>query len=271
MELPRISVVIRTLNSGSTLRAVLKGLDLKEGDELIVVDSGSTDGTLAAAAEYKARVVSIPPGTFTFGGSLNTGFRAATNPWVLSLSSHCAPERQDLLERYRQAAAQANDQVTAMVGPIVGEFENPIKAGLTYYQRGDLAHGFGFYAGNPNALYRRTAWASRPFAEPGGGEDFRWFLAALEAGETLLGVHAAEVRYISQRPAREFYKKGRIDYRVAQELFTAHQPTPKGLVIRFVKVVVFWIAGRMSFHTAKGSFIHYIGTMVEARHMRRSR
>lgn len=267
MDLPRLSVVVRTYNSGVTLAPVLKGLDLEAGDELIIVDSGSTDQTLGIATQYRARILSIKKEDFTFGGSLNLGFRAATNPWILSLSSHCAPEHADLLQRYRVAAAKVGSDVTAMVGPIVGEFDNPIRAGHTYYSQGDLAHGFGFYAGNPNALYRRSTWINRPFAEPGGGEDFRWFFAALDAGETLVGVHAAEVRYISRRPAREFYKKGRIDYRVACELFTAHQPSWKGLAIRFIKVVVFWLIGRMSFPTAKGSLIHYIGTLVEARHL----
>ena len=40
-----ISVLIRTFNSGKTLEPVLAALALVEGDQLVVVDSGSTDAT----------------------------------------------------------------------------------------------------------------------------------------------------------------------------------------------------------------------------------
>jgi glycosyltransferase involved in cell wall biosynthesis len=42
--------------------------------EIILVDSGSTDGTVAIAESFPVRVVKIDPKDFTFGYSLNQWF-----------------------------------------------------------------------------------------------------------------------------------------------------------------------------------------------------
>ncbi|HTI72092.1 MAG TPA: glycosyltransferase [Candidatus Limnocylindria bacterium] len=272
MELPRLSVVVRTFDSESTLPMVLKRLDLEPGDELIVVDSGSTDKTLEIARAFQAKIIQLPPGTFTYDGALNTGFGAASKAWVLSLSSHCLPENGDLLARYRNAISRVDERVTAMVGPIVGEHGNPIPSGLTFYVQGELTRGFGFGAGNPNTLYRRTAWEKRPFFIPDGGhgEDFRWYFAALAAGETLVGVHAAEVRYISKRSMSHFYTKGQMDYRIGNELGFGYQPSFKGFIVRLVKVTAFLVIGKMTFHAAKASGAHYTGFYLQALQQRRA-
>ena len=52
-----ISVLIRTFNSGKTLERVLAALPLEEGDEFVVIDSGSTDATLAIARQRGVRVI----------------------------------------------------------------------------------------------------------------------------------------------------------------------------------------------------------------------
>ncbi len=74
MTEPRLSVVIVTWNSVSTLRTSLPPLveQLRDGDQLIVADNGSSDGTPGLVAELAptAQIVQM-------GG--NTGFAAAAN------------------------------------------------------------------------------------------------------------------------------------------------------------------------------------------------
>ena len=43
-----------------------------------MIDSGSTDGTVAIASRYADHVVEIPPEEFSYGGTLNLGSRLAT-------------------------------------------------------------------------------------------------------------------------------------------------------------------------------------------------
>ena len=55
-----ISVVIRTCDSARTLERVILGLGRAEGDEVIVVDSGSRDATLNIAKKHGAIIVPAP-------------------------------------------------------------------------------------------------------------------------------------------------------------------------------------------------------------------
>lgn len=267
------SVVIRTLNSASTLRPVLEALKLAPGDQLIVVDSGSTDGTLDLVRQYKGEIVPMQADQFTYGRALNIGFERARHDWVLALSSHTVPVRPDFLELYRRAVAtQFTARVAAAVGPLLmSEFDTTLPGGITYFEQADFRRGFGFGAGNPNSLYRRSLWRQRGFDEAlPGGEDLEWYVWALSQGHQVAAVHAAEVRYISRRPAGAFYRKGRVDHRISARLIEAHQPSLPGIVIRCAKLVLYAAMGRVDWHGAKGSLFHCLGTYVEARALRRA-
>ena len=181
MSRPPISIVIRTLNAAETLGAVLAKLDRGATDQWIVVDSGSTDGTLEIAQKYGAEVIPIRKEDFSYGRALNRGFNAARHDWILSLSAHTIPAHADFLESYGQAIGRFPKSVTAAVGPILGEFDAALSGGITLFQGNDLRRGFGFGAGNPNSLYLRSAWQRRPFDEKiGGGEDLQWYFDALK-------------------------------------------------------------------------------------------
>ena len=271
MEPPGISVVIRTHNSSATLPKVLARLDLAPADELVVVDSGSTDDTVAVAEAAHARVVRIPRERFNYGVALNLGFGVATRPWVLSLSSHCVPVHGDLLARFRKAVGWLDEHVTAAVGTIEGEFPSPLPDGVTLYHRGEMTRGFGFGAGNPNCLYRRSAWERRRFNESGNPcEDMEWYVAALEAGEVVAAVHAAAVEYASRRSVRALYRKGRLERRHSLGLFKVYQPTVGGWFVRVLKMSAFALLGRTHWKTALGSIAYYSGMLAEALSERRA-
>jgi rSAM/selenodomain-associated transferase 2 len=75
-----LSVVIPALNAARTLPECLARLD--GADELIVVDGGSSDGTIRIAEAAGARVVIAPKGR---GVQLRAGAEAATGAWLLFL------------------------------------------------------------------------------------------------------------------------------------------------------------------------------------------
>jgi len=270
MSRPPISIVIRTLNAAETLGAVLAKLDRGATDQWIVVDSGSTDGTLEIAQKYGAEVMPIRKEDFSYGRALNRGFNAARHDWVLSLSAHTIPAHADFLESYGQAIERFPSSVTAAVGPILGEFDAALSGGITLFQGNDLRRGFGFGAGNPNSLYLRSAWQRRPFDEAiGGGEDLQWYFDALKAGETIAAVHAAGVHYRNRRSMRAFYQKGRVDYRAMARFFEPHRPSLSGILIRAAKLALYVPMGRMDWAGAKGSLAHCVGNYVEARTLAR--
>ena len=82
--LPTLSVIIITYNEAANIAACLDSVAF--ADETIVVDSGSTDGTIEIAKAKGAKVLVTQdwPG---FGPQKNRALDLATCPWVLSLDA----------------------------------------------------------------------------------------------------------------------------------------------------------------------------------------
>jgi glycosyltransferase involved in cell wall biosynthesis len=89
-QAPRVTVFILTYNEVRQIRAVLESV--KWADEIILVDSFSTDGTVEIAREYNARIVSEK--FRGFGKLRNLALDASSNDWILSIDSdeRCTPE-----------------------------------------------------------------------------------------------------------------------------------------------------------------------------------
>lgn len=80
---PPLSIAIITLNAASQLAATLDSVRFAE--DIVVVDSGSTDGTLALAESYGARV--IQQDWLGFGPQKQFAVEAAQHDWVLCLDA----------------------------------------------------------------------------------------------------------------------------------------------------------------------------------------
>src|SRR6185369_15675039 len=78
-----LSVAIITLNAVSQLEACLESVRFAE--EIVVVDSGSSDGTQALAEQYGARV--IQQEWLGFGPQKQFAVQAASHDWVLCLDA----------------------------------------------------------------------------------------------------------------------------------------------------------------------------------------
>lgn len=75
----KLSVMVNTYNEERNIEECLKGLTW--ADELVVVDSGSTDSTVAIANKYAHQVITIEPGDFAT--IRNAGLEHLTGDWVL--------------------------------------------------------------------------------------------------------------------------------------------------------------------------------------------
>jgi glycosyltransferase involved in cell wall biosynthesis len=101
--MPRLSVIIIAKNEAANIGACLDSVAF--GDERIVVDSESIDGTAQVAAERGARVLSHP---FSgFGAQKNFALSQAQGDWVLTID---ADERvtSELAREIERVMANAN-------------------------------------------------------------------------------------------------------------------------------------------------------------------
>jgi glycosyltransferase involved in cell wall biosynthesis len=79
----RLSVVVTTFDSAATLDACLRSVAW--ADEIVVLDSGSTDATLAIAARYQARIHAQPFAGYS--AQKQSAIDLASHRWVLLLDS----------------------------------------------------------------------------------------------------------------------------------------------------------------------------------------
>jgi glycosyltransferase involved in cell wall biosynthesis len=81
----KVSIVIRSYNEAQHIGKLLLGIAAQSlaAHEVIVVDSGSTDDTVAIARKHGAKVIEIDKREFTFGRALNVGCRSAKGYIVL--------------------------------------------------------------------------------------------------------------------------------------------------------------------------------------------
>ncbi|MEO8330924.1 MAG: glycosyltransferase family 2 protein [Gallionella sp.] len=101
----RISIIIITKNEAANIRACLESV--KWADEIIVVDSGSSDATVEICKEFGAQVhVTDWPG---FGAQKNRALSYATNDWVFSIDADermTAELRTEIERSIREGNAQ---------------------------------------------------------------------------------------------------------------------------------------------------------------------
>lgn len=97
---PNVSVVIRSRNDSAyigQLLADIRAQDFRGRIEIILVDTASTDQTVALARTQGAKVISLTQAEFTYPRALNLGFEAATHPYVITLVGHSTLASRTLL------------------------------------------------------------------------------------------------------------------------------------------------------------------------------
>jgi glycosyltransferase involved in cell wall biosynthesis len=129
MPLPPVAIVVIGRNEGANLdrcfRSV-RGLDYPpELLELIFVDSGSTDSSIAVAEQWDARVIALHQPPFTAARGRQAGWQATAVPFVMFLDGDCAVAPGFL----RAAIEQLQDPKVAIVWGELSEV-NPTRSFL---------------------------------------------------------------------------------------------------------------------------------------------
>src|SRR5690606_23254012 len=103
------SIVIRTLNEARYLGELLQAIERQDTGpfevEVVVIDSGSDDGTLEIAQRHGCVITHITREQFSFGRSLNMGCEVARGDILVLISGHCVPTDEHWLRKLCQPIA----------------------------------------------------------------------------------------------------------------------------------------------------------------------
>lgn len=198
----RCSVVIRCFNEAKHIGRLLDGVmqqTLKDV-EIIVVDSGSTDGTTTIVQEFPVKLLEISPENFSFGRSLNIGFSAARGEILVAVSAHTYPVHKDWLEQL--IAPFADEEVALVYGKQRGNHltkysEHQVFKNLFGEESNwDQAHPF---CNNANAAVRRAVFERLRYNEELSGlEDLDWSRRAMTEGWKIAYAADAEIVHVHE-------------------------------------------------------------------------
>lgn len=165
-----VTVVIRTLNEARYLEELLKGIKAQATDslvhEVVLVDSGSTDGTVAIAERFGCRIQHITREAFSFGRSLNIGCEAAFGEILVITSGHCVPADEHWLQRLCQPIL--NGQAEYVYGRQLGGVDSHFSERRIfhkYFPEHSAIPQEGCFCNNANSALRKSAWERYRFDE----------------------------------------------------------------------------------------------------------
>jgi glycosyltransferase involved in cell wall biosynthesis len=196
----KASIVIRTFNSEGTIGLVLEGVRSQAlGDfELVIVDSGSVDGTLRIVQDYPHTFVDYSGERFTYGGSLNAGCSVARGEYIVCLSHHCIPLHEEWLGEL-VAVMDENEPLAGAYGPLLFDVEDYCtnRQGTKFIGEEAFWKRPNQGLQNPNSIVRRELWEEYPFSPKiERCEDQDWAHHFLQLGYNTALVYGAPVLYL---------------------------------------------------------------------------
>jgi glycosyltransferase involved in cell wall biosynthesis len=265
---PRVSVVVRAYNEEEHIGRLLTGLmrqTLAAETEILLVDSGSTDATVAIAARYPVRVLHIRPEEFTFGRSLNLGVAEARGELVAIASAHVYPVYPDWLERL--LAPFADPQVALVYGKQRGDAATRFSERQVFarwFPERSVARQPHPFCNNANAAIRRALWETHAYDETLTGlEDLAWARWAIEQGFHLAYAAEAEVAHIHNETPRAVYNRYRREAMAYKRIFPQEQ-------FNFVDLLRLFTTNALSdfrHALAQGAFREHAGSILWFRWM----
>lgn len=200
--MPSVSVVIRAFNEGHHLGRLLAGLEQQtvQPDEIIVVDSGSTDDTVQIATTAGCRVVNIPKDQFSFGRSLNFGCQAASGDLLLIVSAHVYPVHSSYIQHMIRPFSES--KVDIVYGRQVGDHRTKFSESrimLKWFPEESIWDQGHPFSNNANACVRTSTWAAHRYDEDLTGlEDLDFANRVISQGGRVAYVAEAPVVHVHE-------------------------------------------------------------------------
>lgn len=227
---PLFSVVIPVKNGADTLKACLDGIysqTVKDQLEVIVIDSGSTDGTLQLLEQYPVRVHHLNPKEFNHGETRNLGVQLSQGEFVVMTVQDAAPADERWIER--MYAHFEDPEVAGVCGQQIVQKDHT-KNPLQWFKPASEAKPFSYQFkdvfeftrlsgreqhqfcnwDDVNAMYRKQIKEKIPFRKLMFSEDTLWAKDALEAGFKIVYDYRARVYHYHHQNYSFYFKRSYI-------------------------------------------------------------
>jgi glycosyltransferase involved in cell wall biosynthesis len=200
----KASVVIPTLNGGDVLKNVIDAVLRQRTPwnfEFIIVDSGSTDGTLDYIKSKPIKLIQIAKKDFQHGRTRNLAAKAAVGEFVCFLTHDALPVDEFWLYNL-VTSVERDEEIAGAFGrhvawpsasaftkrDIAGHFKGFLQLPLVaskfikkdFVDQGWLSYLI-YYSDN-NSCLRRSIWEKHPYPEVDYGEDQLWAFNIIRAG-----------------------------------------------------------------------------------------
>ena len=221
-----ISILIPVKNGGSDLVRCLEAIATQTVDdqvEIVVVDSGSTDGSPDRARELGATVHEIPAHEFVHGATRNLAARLSQGDVLVLTTQDAVPADDQWLARLVRALE--GDGIAGVYGrQLPHENATPPEQFFLDFMYGsepriqrlggiaELSFEQTLFS-NVNSAIPRQVWEANPFRDDVAmSEDQEWSRRMLLAGHTIVYEPSAAVRhshaYTVRAAFRRFYDSG---------------------------------------------------------------
>lgn len=238
------SIVIPTKNGGDLFCKVLAALaeqTLWNYTELIIIDSGSQDDTVARAKQAGAKVIEIPAHEFNHGATRDYGISLASSEYVILTVQDAVPVNSNLLQALLSALEDE-----AVAGVYAQQMPQPdadvlTKRNLNAWLTGRIEREVRFipYDGWYEALspmekhlfcnfdnvcsaIKKSVWQQQHFGHINFGEDIDWAERVLRQGYHIVYEPEAAVIHSHNRPMSYEYKRTYICHLKLYALFGLH-------------------------------------------------
>jgi rhamnosyltransferase len=220
MTVPETSIIILTKNGGANFPRLLECIYCQQYNgifEVIVIDSGSGDGTLEEAGKYPLKLIQIKPHEFHHSKTRNLGAELAQGKYLAYITQDALPLENSWLEKL--TGDFSDPQVAMVVGrQIPRESAKPPEKFFYYYNFPDFRlvvksgvadyYHDNVFISDVNAAYRREILLKYRFKEDiVMAEDKEIAIRFINAGHSIIYEPSAAVYHSHYHGLTDLFAK----------------------------------------------------------------